>query len=275
MKLENNSLLGDTIEYSGDLTACVRIMTTVESMRLRLRHNFPSKEIAQIRIAEEANLKGLTVSTIRSDNTQVIVVGHNFYVKVNNTTKRGWVVTKKVIDDGDGPIPSNEKTRKWMETHSHLLTPVKDVEVPSQAPTSKEDKDGIDLDLEDDSDDESESTDEKKSITRKSRSPFKAEWIQPLISPIIANTPKAPIGVLKVALAPYLQDSSMTKTLIQNARRLARSEVFGNPEINAKYILALRDEMDKLGHPVELFGVNRENAINRLMLTVLSEKVRC
>ena len=67
----------------------------------------------------------------------------------------------------------------------------------------------------------------------------------------------------------------MTKTVIQNARRLARREVFGNPEINAKYILALRDEMDKLGHPVELFVVNRENAINRLMLTVLSEKVRC
>ena len=273
MKLENNSLLADSIDYGGDLTSSIRIMTTVESRRLRVCDNFPTKEIAQIRIAEEANLKGLTVTTLRSDNTQVIVVGHNFYVKENNTTKKGWVVTKRVIDDGDGPIPMNEKTRKWMETHSHLLTPVKDDLPPSQVLALKGDEDDNDDELEDDSDDESESTEEKKSITRKSRSPFKAEWISPLIRAVVANTPKAPISVLKLALAPYLQDYAMTKTLVQNARRLARRDVFGNPDVNAKYILALRDEMDKLGHPVEVIGMTREYAINRLMLAVLTEKV--
>ena len=51
--------------------------------------------------------------------------------------------------------------------------------------------------------------------------------------------------------------------------------MLGNPEVNAKYILALCDKMVKLGHPGDVITINREQAMNRLMLTVLSEKVRC
>jgi len=180
------------------------------------------------------------------------------------------VVSQKVIDDGDGSIPVNERNRRWMESHAHLLTLVKE----NNQNLNEEKEGNIEEENDDDSDDETIDLEEKTS-KRKTRSPFKAEWIAPIIRVVVAETPKAPISVLKVALSPYLQDYTMTKTLLQNAQRLARCDVFGNPDENAKYILALRDEMEKLGHPVEVFAINRDQAIKRLMLTVLSEKVRC
>jgi hypothetical protein len=60
-------------------------MTDVESSPLMLDHTFPTKEVLLLRITEEANLSGCHVSSKRSDDYRVQVVGSSDY---------GWKVTK-------------------------------------------------------------------------------------------------------------------------------------------------------------------------------------
>ncbi len=62
------SSAGSTCEYSGDMTPSLRLMSEVEVKRLHPRDSFGSKEILRMQIAEEANLRGIWISTIRSDN---------------------------------------------------------------------------------------------------------------------------------------------------------------------------------------------------------------
>ena len=50
-------------------------MTEVESSPLMLDHTFPTKEVLLLRITEEANLSGCHVSSKRSDDYRVQVVG--------------------------------------------------------------------------------------------------------------------------------------------------------------------------------------------------------
>jgi hypothetical protein len=55
-------------------------MECVESHRLEKGHTFQLKEMLQIHISEEANLRLIKVKTIRSNSMNLIVAGRNFYV---------------------------------------------------------------------------------------------------------------------------------------------------------------------------------------------------
>ncbi len=61
--------------YTGVLNDQLRTMTDVESSPLMLDHTFPTKEVLLLRITEEANLSGCHVSSKRSDDYRVQVVG--------------------------------------------------------------------------------------------------------------------------------------------------------------------------------------------------------
>ena len=56
-------------------------MTDVESNHLEEDHTFVNKEILNLCIAEEANLRCIKMKVERSDDINLIVVGINFYVR--------------------------------------------------------------------------------------------------------------------------------------------------------------------------------------------------
>ena len=87
-----NTSLGSLVEYTGDMTPSLRLMSEVEVRRLNARDSFENKEVLRMRIAEEANLRGVWITTLRSNTCVLLVVGDNFYVKANNTERNGWVV---------------------------------------------------------------------------------------------------------------------------------------------------------------------------------------
>ena len=60
-------------------------MTDVESNRLEEDHTFVTKDILNLCIAEEANLKCIKMKVERSDGTNFILVGINFYVCVSGS----------------------------------------------------------------------------------------------------------------------------------------------------------------------------------------------
>lgn len=103
---------GDLLVYSGDSTPMLRMMTEVTQRRLLPGHSFEDKDILRMRIAEEANLSNKEINTVRSDKMQLVVVGVDFYVKANNTERRGWVVSKAICREGDGTILVNAASRK-------------------------------------------------------------------------------------------------------------------------------------------------------------------
>ncbi len=69
-------------------------MEYVESHHLEKGHTFQLKDTLQICIAEEANLRLIKVKTIRSDSTNLIVAGRNFYMSSTYSVQYGWQVTK-------------------------------------------------------------------------------------------------------------------------------------------------------------------------------------
>jgi hypothetical protein len=63
-------------------------MADVESNRLEEDHTFVTKEdILNLRIAEEANLRCIKMKVERSDGTNFIVVGINFYAYVSGSLR--------------------------------------------------------------------------------------------------------------------------------------------------------------------------------------------
>ncbi len=86
-------------------------MEYVESHCLLKGHTFQLKEVLQIYIAEEANLRLIKVKTVRSDSNNLIVAGRNLYVCATYSVQCGWQVSKACCREGDdfSIIPQNHR----------------------------------------------------------------------------------------------------------------------------------------------------------------------
>lgn len=78
---------------------------------------------------------------------------------------------------------------------------------------------------------------------------------------------------LKEILKMYGNDYAFTKSILQSARTMARMAIFGDGRVNAKYVLALKAELELRGHFVDVLFSDREQALRRLMIVVLNEEV--
>jgi hypothetical protein len=98
-------------EYSGHNSMQLRTMNVVESNRLEEDHTFATKEILNLCIAEEANLRCIKVKVERSDATNFIVLGINFYVSGTFSENAGWTAHFVVFRDGDNLLKIPPKDR--------------------------------------------------------------------------------------------------------------------------------------------------------------------
>jgi hypothetical protein len=76
-------------------------MAYVKSHYLSKDHTFQLKEMLQIRIAEEVNVRVLKVKTIRSNSNNLIVAGWNFYVCATYSVQYGWHIRNACCREGD------------------------------------------------------------------------------------------------------------------------------------------------------------------------------
>jgi hypothetical protein len=86
---------------SGAQIEQLRPMSKVETHHLLEGDTFKNKEVLQLRISEEANLRGISMRAHRSDLMNLIVVGINFYVNALFFEHSGWVVHTAVCWEGD------------------------------------------------------------------------------------------------------------------------------------------------------------------------------
>jgi hypothetical protein len=88
--------------YTGCLHPTLRPMSDVEANRLEVGHTFPDIELLKLRIAEEANLRGISYKTTRSEIRQIRCYGYLFVVEANNTEyTQGFCVTVCSVRHGD------------------------------------------------------------------------------------------------------------------------------------------------------------------------------
>jgi sRNA-binding carbon storage regulator CsrA len=96
---------------SGDQTEQLRPMAEVEKSRLSAGNIFRSKDVVKLRIAEEANLRGISTRVQRSDVMNLTVVGINFYVHATVYENVGWCIHAAVCRECDDvlKIPPRDK----------------------------------------------------------------------------------------------------------------------------------------------------------------------
>jgi len=91
----------DPEEFSGCLTIGLRTMVVVQNCRLEVNHTFPDKVILVLRVAEEANLRGINFLCTRSDVRDFKCHGPRFCVIALHTERQGWYVSVANICECD------------------------------------------------------------------------------------------------------------------------------------------------------------------------------
>jgi hypothetical protein len=77
---------------SADQIEQLRPMSVVETHHLVEGYTFKNKNVLQLRISEEANLRGITTRANRSDVMNLTIAGINFYVNATFHEHSCWVV---------------------------------------------------------------------------------------------------------------------------------------------------------------------------------------
>ena len=100
-RLKENNEEYEPESFSGCLAPLLRPMADVQNVRLDVDHNFPDKEMLLMRVAEEANLRGVDVYCARSDLRDYACTGSKFCVKANHTEQHGWLVSVANVRESD------------------------------------------------------------------------------------------------------------------------------------------------------------------------------
>jgi len=84
----------DEEDYTGDLTPTLRPMVLVLSARLQVGPMFPEISLVKLRLAEEANHRGIYFSVHKRDEMRLICKGEgSFFIQASNSDM-GWTITK-------------------------------------------------------------------------------------------------------------------------------------------------------------------------------------
>ncbi len=76
---------------------------------------------------------------------------------------------------------------------------------------------------------------------------FTSKWLVSIIISAVENKPGLSNGDLHSILAPYGKPYALTCAILQETRKLARSELFGDARENAKFVFTLEDELKLCG----------------------------
>ena len=112
-RLRNNNLDYEPELFSGCLSLTLRPMSEVQANCLEAHHTFPNREILSMRVAEEANLRGINILCIWSDICDLRYTGTRFFVTANQSERLGWYVTianvRKCDDHGLAAVVDIDK----------------------------------------------------------------------------------------------------------------------------------------------------------------------
>ena len=95
----------DESEYTGDLTPTLRPMTLVQASRLQVGQTFPESGLVKLRVAEEANHRGIYFSVDKSDESRIVCKGDGGFLVQAANSDAGWRISTCTVlaEQGDQP----------------------------------------------------------------------------------------------------------------------------------------------------------------------------
>ena len=97
-----NSKAEIELNWTGVCTSTLRTMNEVENgTRLAVGQTFPNRDLITLRTAEEANLRGIYVTILKSSKFTFCSSGVGFYVSATNSESSGWKISKCITREGD------------------------------------------------------------------------------------------------------------------------------------------------------------------------------
>ncbi len=237
------------IEYSGVIDARLWLKSDVEVTPLLKGHTFPTKEVLLIQITEEANFCGCQIAIVWSNNYQVYVrgcAGSLFQIKAFCSVKLGWKVTT---------IQTREATKANDDPAEDIVHDGEE-KVADEAEASLE---------EDDAD--------RKVKAVHQRTPIKSHWIVPLLPSEIAEKPNISNAEMKHVVSVYVKENFILSSLLQNARTMARDEIFEDPATNIFFANGLVKKMKECGFDVKVLMKDRQQVLQMLERVVHSDLI--
>ncbi len=107
----------------------------------------------------------------------------------------------------------------------------------------------------------------------RTKSPFKAKWIVPLVHSAIAEAPNLSCKEIIILLQTYIIDMFLTNALIQKVQTTIRNQVFGDPDKNVTHIPELVDILEAAGHDFDIYAKTPIDVKKRLLAVVLEQKM--
>ena len=124
-KCIKEGMMAGAITYTGDNFHTIPTMEEVHKSPLLFAQTFENKDILSMRIAEEANLRIISTTTDRSDDTRLVVLGKGFKVVGSFSEIRGWMVTQLKMENESlvkhtlTSKPLSPFTSQWLATLIH------------------------------------------------------------------------------------------------------------------------------------------------------------
>ena len=104
-------------DFTGDHHPTLRTMAEVEKTRLSKGQTFKTREVLFLRTKEEANLRGVSITVVKSDPTRFVCWSRDsasFVVIASQTLSKAWTVKTALVreldidTDWNGEIPGRE-----------------------------------------------------------------------------------------------------------------------------------------------------------------------
>lgn len=113
---------------------------------------------------------------------------------------------------------------------------------------------------------------ESEEKVRNPRTPFHMQWVADIIKPFLADNPEMSYSDIRNHLKLYMRDYASTDSLIQDAKQVAKEDLFGSAEMNAHYANGVVSELLVLGHQAELQFSSRKEVNTRIGKLILMEE---
>jgi hypothetical protein len=104
------------------------------------------------------------------------------------------------------------------------------------------------------------------------RIPIKAKMIVPIVRDAVADDPGVTYQSIREIMKPYAKEFTLTDSIIQDGKDLAKNELFGNADDNVKYAKGVTDHLRALGHAVELIYHDRRKSLQLLTSVIIYEE---
>jgi hypothetical protein len=104
--------------------------------------------------------------------------------------------------------------------------------------------------------------------------PIKSSWIVSLLLNEIAEKPNMSNVEMNHAVSAYVKEKLITSSLLQNARTMARDEIFGDLATNLFFANGLVKKMKECGIDVKVLMKDRQQVLRMLECEVLSDHMR-